>query len=183
MRDLLADFQRGTMIDVLHGSGIDIVFVLPVPASALIRFVGESASPTFVRERLFADPTATIAKAAACNKKFDSRKNFTSPHAQTSVLQATLRGLAIGLRTGPQGDPRQQGGSWVLEMRGSDPASPDCWTTVWGKRDRHNADQVPLPVLMRVSGAPAHAYTHPRAMPAIAKAHIFTLTKTREGSE
>lgn len=182
MRDLLTDFQAGARIDQLTAAGVDLLFVLPVPPASLARFVRESSCPPWVAERLFADPRAALAAAAACNKKFDSRSKFTSPHAQTTVLQATLRGLAIGLRTGPQGDPRQQGGSWVLEGVGGSTAaggggtdagaaaappapstaSPAGWVTTWGKRDRHNADQVPLPLLVHLAGAPPGGYVHPR---------------------
>lgn len=171
---MLADFARGLSVEQLNAAGADILFILPVPATALQRFVKESAAPPFVAARLFADPTAAIAKAAACSLKFDSRATFTSPHAQTTVLQATLRGFAMGLRTGMQGDPRQQGGAWVLLEQASDGGAAAAvdggWRTTWGKRDRHNADQTPLALLVHHAGAPAAAYVHPRAAAVVAAA-------------
>lgn len=108
--------------------------------------------------RIFADPAAAIATVAKCNKRFDTRSTFTSPHAQTSVLGATLAGLALGLQTGPQGDPRQQGGAWVLNLEDGGRR----WSTRWAHRDRHNADQVPIPVLFAAAGLPPESYVHPR---------------------
>ena len=152
-------------VEQLNAAGVDFLFFLPVPAKALQRFVKETQAPPFVAARLFADPAAAIAKAAACTLKFDSRATFTSPHAQTTVLQATWKGFAMGVRTGMQGDPRQQGGAWIIEEAangGGDGGAPPQWRTVWGKRDRHNADQTPLALLVHHAGAPASAYVHPR---------------------
>jgi hypothetical protein len=164
-------------VEALTGAGVDVVFVLPVSGAHLARFVADTAAPPSVAARLFANPGASIAAAAGCTFRFDSRATFTSPHAQTSVLGATLRGLSLGLRTGPQGDPRQQGGAWVLELQQPPPAGDGGgdsgdggggvarWTTVWVHRDRHNADQVPLPLLVAVAGGPPGAYVHPRPAP------------------
>ena len=137
------------------------MFILPVSGKDLARFIKEASIPASVALRLFADKDAAISKAANCNFRFDSRATFTSPHAQTSVLGATMKGFAIGLRTGTQGDPRQQGGAWILCK---DPSSPSGWATVWGHRDRHNADQTPLPLLFHLAGAPQEAYAHPRSL-------------------
>ena len=34
--------------------------------------------------------------------------------------------------------------------------------TLWAHIDRHNADQVPIPVLCRAAGLPDDVYRHPR---------------------
>lgn len=139
---------------------MDIVVILPVQPRHVARFVRDSAIPPQVALRIFSDSSAALASASKCNKRFDTRSTFTSPHAQTTVLGATLAGLGLGLMTGPQGDPRQQGGAWVLQL--SD--GGHTWTTLWAHRDRHNADQVPIPVLFAAAGLPPSAYVHPRAI-------------------
>jgi hypothetical protein len=144
--------------DTISSSGVDVVVILPVQARHLARFISDTKAPGQIIDRLFADPSAVIATAAQCNKRFDTRSTFTSPHAQTSVLGATFAGLALGLRTGPQGDPRQQGGAWVLDLN----ADGSGWISRWSHRDRHNADQVPIPILFAAAGLPATAYVHPR---------------------
>ncbi len=141
-----------------------MAFVLPVPLWALKKFAAVAALPPPAARRLFADTTGAVFAAAGCTVKFDSRSKFTSIHAQTTVAQATVRGFWLVVSGGGlQGDPRQQGGAWVLGAGGGGEV-----TTVWSHYDRHNADQVPIPVLLAAAGAPASLYVHPRPAPAAA---------------
>ncbi len=141
---------------------------------------------------LYCDPPpAALFKALAFPLKFDSRARFTSIHAQTSVAAATWKGFLTGVQTGMQGDPRQQGGAVVLTARGaraggeeeeegggiaSDaPAStaalpPLLPAVTWVHRDRHNADQALIPVLLAAAGAPEGAYVHGRHVAAASAA-------------
>jgi hypothetical protein len=147
--------------------------VLPVPLWALQKFAADAALPPAAARRLYADTTGALFAAAGCTVKFDSRSKFTSMHAQTTVAQATVRGFWLVVSGGGlQGDPRQQGGAWVLEAtpRGGGGGGGGEITTVWSHYDRHNADQVPIPVLLAAAGAPASLYVHPRPVTAAAQA-------------
>lgn len=124
--------------------------MLPVPARALTRFVREEGIASTVAARLFADPASALFAAAGFNLRFDSRASFTSVHAKTSVLSATWRGLVLGLTTGMAGDPRQQGGAFILERQHGSGGGE--WRQAWAHMDRHNADQAPLPVLLAAAG-------------------------------
>lgn len=154
----MGDLVAGADFSVLESERFDVAVILPVQPRHVARFVRDSSVPSHVALRIYSDASAALASASKCNKRFDTRSTFTSPHAQTTVLGATLAGLGLGLMTGPQGDPRQQGGAWVLQL--SD--SGHCWRTLWAHRDRHNADQVPIPVLFAAAGLPSTAYAHPR---------------------
>ena len=159
--------------------------VLPVPLWALQRFLAEEMKGHALAEALYCDPGGAAFHAlGAFNKKFDTRSTFTSPHAQTTVAQATWKGLVLGLRSGMQGDPRQQGGAFVISAgggrgtaaggggggggdggggAGGSGAEPQPFaSTLWAHIDRHNADQVPIMVLCRAAGLPDDAYRHPR---------------------
>ena len=156
--------------------------VLPVPLWALQRFLAEEMKGHALAEALYCDPGGAAFHAlGAFNKKFDTRSTFTSPHAQTTVAQATWKGLVLGLRSGTQGDPRQQGGAFVIRAGGGrgtaagggggggggggaeqqQQQQPSA-STLWAHIDRHNADQVPIMVLCRAAGLPDDAYRHPR---------------------
>jgi hypothetical protein len=166
--------------------------VLPVPLWALQRFLGEEMKGHALADALYCDPGGAAFKAlGSFNLKFDTRSTFTSPHAQTTVAQATWKGLVLGLRSGTQGDPRQQGGVFVIRAgvgagggggggereassgassgasgsRGDGQASTGSLgqpVTLWAHIDRHNADQVPIMVLCRAAGLPDNVYRHPR---------------------
>lgn len=149
--------------------------ILPVPLWAAQRFVrDELAGRPALADALYCDPGGVTFRAlGSFTLRFDTRSTFTSPHAQTTVAQATWRGLVLGLRSGTQGDPRQQGGAFVLRRRGgpevavagaavagaAEDGDVEC---VWAHIDRHNADQVPIPVLVRAAGLPHAVYKHPR---------------------
>ena len=151
-----------------------MAIVLPVPLWAAQRFVREELDGRALAASLYCDPGGAAFKAlGSFTLRFDTRSTFTSPHAQTTVAQATWKGLVLGLRSGTQGDPRQQGGAFVL--RGAAGAAgagagagaagagaADGFECVWAHIDRHNADQVPIPVLVRAAGLPDSVYTHPR---------------------
>ena len=137
--------------------------VLPVPLWALQRFLAEEMKGHALADALYCDPGGAAFHAlGAFNKKFDTRSTFTSPHAQTTVAQATWKGLLLGLRSGTQGDPRQQGGAFVIRAGGGRGAEQPPASTVWAHIDRHNADQVPIMVLCRAAGLPDDVYRHPR---------------------
>ena len=156
--------------------------ILPVPLWAAQRFVrDELAGRPALADALYCDPGGAVFRAlGSFTLRFDTRSTFTSPHAQTTVAQATWRGLVLGLRSGTQGDPRQQGGAFVLRRRRDggpevavagaavDGAAVDGAAVagdvecVWAHIDRHNADQVPIPVLVRAAGLPDAVYKHPR---------------------
>ncbi len=126
--------------------------VLPVPLWARQRFATESlvAFPDLIRA-LYCDPTGTCFRVLGCNLQFATTKlRPNSIHDRTSVLAATMKGIAEGLRGGPQGDPRQQGGCFVVEGE----------ALVWAHLDTYNADQVPIPVLVAASGLPPDTYVH-----------------------
>jgi hypothetical protein len=163
--------------------------VLPVPAWSLRRYVADAKlSPDMARRICCvpADSGAAMFAACGCNLRFDSRSKFTSPHAKTSVLAATVKGFAMGVTGGMQGDPRQQGGCFILAgpgaaaaTRDSDSAAavasggagggcaydvsaaPAAVRTVWAHLNRHNADQVPIPAILSAAGLPAELYTQP----------------------
>jgi hypothetical protein len=136
--------------------------ILPVQLWAAQRFLLEELDGRALAASLYCDPDGVAFRALGrFNLKFDTRSTFTSPHAQTTVAQATWRGLVLGLRSGTQGDPRQQGGAFVLRGAPAEGAA-DCFECVWAHIDRHNADQVPIPVLVRAAGLPDAVYTHPR---------------------
>ncbi len=152
--------------------------VLPVPLWALQRFLNEEMRGHALADALYCDPGGAAFRAlGAFNLKFDTRATFTSPHAQTTVAQATWKGLVLGLRFGTQGDPRQQGGVFVIGAGGGRGGSGGNGgddigagealggktpVTLWAHIDRHNADQVPIAVLCRAAGLPDDVYTHPR---------------------
>jgi len=47
-----------------------------------------------------------------------------------------------------QGDPRQQGGCFIISTSlKNEPTVHKEYKTLWCHYDRHNADQVPIPVL------------------------------------
>jgi hypothetical protein len=173
-RDWLADWKH-VRFDKLREAGFDFYVILPVPHWALAKYVrGEGASlPHEVKARLYCDPDAAAFDALGFNFKFDSRSTFTSIHAKTTVFQATVRGFVLGVTGGGmQGDPRQQGGAFVLERRANAAAAGGAGAgkgggegelaCVWAHYDRHNADQVPIPVFLRAAGAPVDAYVHVR---------------------
>jgi len=158
-----------------------LAVVLPVPEWALMRYVADAKLSPDMARRLYCDPSGALFAAAGCNLRFDSRSKFTSPHAKTSVLAATWKGFALGVTTGMQGDPRQQGGCFILARResasaggetvvvgsGAEAVAAGAGTaavmprTVWAHLDRHNADQVPIPVIMNAAGLPPSLYTQP----------------------
>jgi hypothetical protein len=133
------------------------VVVLPVPLWSLQRYLAqEKLLGTPAAAHIFCDPHAAAFKALGFTLKFDSRAKFTSIHAKTSVASATWKGFVLGVTGGGmQGDPRQQGGAFVID--GAAAAGPTC---VWSHWDRHNADQVPIPVLLEAAGVPQSHYTH-----------------------
>lgn len=141
--------------------------VLPVPLWSLKQYLSsEKLLGTPAASSLFCDPKGEAFKALGFTLKFDSRSKFTSIHAKTSVAAATWNGFVLGVTGGGmQGDPRQQGGSFVIDSGGEGGASaaaaaaaPTC---VWSHWDRHNADQVPIPVLLEAAGVPQSYYVHP----------------------
>ena len=133
--------------------------VLPVPLWAMQRYLAEEMKGHALADALFCDPGGAAFRAlGSFNLKFDTRSTFSSPHAQTTVAQATWKGLVLGLRSGTQGDPRQQGGAFVIRAGGGGGGCSTMWTHI----DRHNADQVPIMVLCRAAGLPDDVYRHPR---------------------
>lgn len=154
IRDWMKDASRGLDLAALRARGTQLLVVLPVPLWALQRYAREklAAHPDFAAA-LFCDPAAALFAALACTVKFSTAKlRPDSIHAHTSVLTATLKGIAEGLRGGPQGSPSQMGGAFVLEDGGRRAA--------WAHKDSFNADQVPIPVLLAAAGAPAALYAH-----------------------
>ncbi len=161
-RDWLEDWKH-VRFDRLHSLGFDFYVILPVPLWSLQKYVrGEGSSlPKEVAARIYCDPKAESFAALGFNFKFDSRSTFTSIHAKTTVFQATVRGFVLGVTGGGmQGDPRQQGGAFVIEAGGEKGTELKC---AWAHYDRHNADQVPIPVFLKAAGAPVDAYVHVRA--------------------
>lgn len=167
---------------------MSFVVVLPVPHWSLKKYVDAEKLPAALSDKLFC-ATSELFTAVGANFKFDSRAKFDSIHAQTSVLGATLKGFVLGVAGGGmQGDPRQQGAAFVLRCHATSGAQQTSggvgaeavdgcghaeqpppiataaltWTTVWAHKDRHNADQVPIPVLLAAAGLPSHVYKHPR---------------------
>ncbi len=152
--------------------GVRFRVVLPVPLWSLQKFVAtETKAGTMSAAhaaRLYCDPKAAAFAALGFNFKFDSRAKFTSIHAQTSVAGATWKGFVLGVTGGgTQGDPRQQGGAFVIGARAGagegGEAGPEC---VWAHYDRHNADQVPIPVLLAAAGLSPSLYVHKRPVAA-----------------
>jgi len=149
-------------LQALAAERVRLAVILPVPLWAAQRFVRDELAGRPLATSLYCDPGGvTFRGLGSFNHRFDTRSTFTSPHAQTTVAQATWRGLVLGLRSGTQGDPRQQGGAFVLRggAAGSAAGGVEC---VWAHLDRHNADQVPIPVLVRAAGLPDAVYAHPR---------------------
>ena len=162
MRDWLKDFVKLDFA-VLNKTHRFFV-ILPVPLWALQRIVAEEKIVPSISECIFCDPSSKSFEALKFNLKFDTRSVFTSIHAKTSVMQATWKGFSIGIRTGIQGDPRQQGGAFVIApvlpdgVAGHGVEDGDCldsgYLCKWKHYDRHNSDQVEIPVLLRAADVP-----------------------------
>ncbi len=154
IRDWLADAARGLDLAALRAGGTQLLIVLPVQLWALQRYAREQLSGhPALSAGLFCDPSGALFASQQCNVAFATAKlRPDSIHAHTGVLSATLKGIAEGLRGGPQGDPRQQGCALVLREGGQ--------LSVWAHKDSYNADQVPIPVLLAAAGAPAELYQH-----------------------
>lgn len=154
MRDWLVDFARlnFSTLEKTH----KFFVILPVPLWALQRIIVEQSICPHAASLLFCDPKSECFQALGFNLKFDTRTKFTSVHAKTSVLEATVKGFSIGIRTGMQGNPSQQGGAFVISPVESISASTSAITykCTWCHYDRHNSDQVEIPVLLRAANAP-----------------------------
>lgn len=160
----MADIQN-IDLEVMHQTH-KLVVILPVPFWSLQQYILENKIPAVISEMLNCDPNAASFKALNFNFSFDSRSSFTSIHAKTSVLGATLAGLVLGLRSGMQGDPRQQGGAFVINppfasscetiMDGA--TASNSWSCSWAHYDRFNADQVYIPVLLLAAKLSPHLY-------------------------
>ena len=152
------DARDGLDLAALAVARTRVAVILPVPLWAAQRFLEQELDKRALAASLYCDPGGVAFNALSTfNLRFDTRSTFTSPHAQTSVASATWKGLVLGLRSGTQGDPRQQGGAFVLRV-----AKAGGFECAWAHIDRHNADQVPIPVLVRAAGLPDAVYTHPR---------------------
>ena len=153
IRDWLTDAARGLDLEALARARVRLVVVLAVPLWALQRFAREAlpGSPALAA-CLFADERAAAFRALGTTFRFSTAKlKPDTIHAHTAVWRAALWGCCAGLRRGTQGDPRHMGGAWVLD---------DAGRAEWAHKDEFNADQVPLPVLVRAAGLDAAAYSH-----------------------
>jgi hypothetical protein len=148
MRDWLADFIK-LDFETLERSHKFYV-ILPVPLWSLQRIIDELKISAHAASLILCDPDSTSFKALNFNVKFDTRSKFSSIHAKTSVFQATVRGFSIGIRTGMQGNPSQQGGAFVIDIDSESKVGYKCR---WCHYDRHNSDQVEIPVLLKAAGA------------------------------
>ena len=117
--------------------------ILPVPIWSLEGYIKDENITAPISSMLYCNPDSDLFRALHFNFCFDSRAPVRSIHAKTSVLGATWGGLLLGLRTGMQGDPRQQGGAFVVKK-----SIESTWMCVWAHLDRFNADQVQIPVLL-----------------------------------
>ena len=160
IRDWLTDAARGLEIEaggVIAGGGsnVSLVVILPVPHWALARFAKEALSQSpELAACIFADEKAASFKAVGCTFKFSTAKlKPNTIHAHTSVARAALWGLGEGLRSGPQGDLRQMGGAFVLDIEGK---------ATWAHKDEFNADQVPIQALLTAAGLDETIYKHHR---------------------
>lgn len=162
MRDWLIDFAALNFEVLLLTHRF--VVILPVPLWALQRIIEEYNIPLIAAELIYCDPSSNSFQTLRFNLKFDTRSEFKSVHAKTSVWQATWKGFSIGVRTGVQGDPRQQGGAFVIVpilrpdvnsnefSKKSEIVPIVSYSCVWKHYDRHNSDQVEIPVLLRAAG-------------------------------
>lgn len=130
-----------------------LVVILPVPVWALTAYVKDDNIPGQISSMLYCDPDRELFRTLNFNFCFDTRKPVRSIHSKTSVWGATWGGLRIGLRTGMQGDPRQQGGAFVIKR-----STESTWACLWTHFDRFNADQVQIPVLLLAAGLPPGIY-------------------------
>jgi hypothetical protein len=134
-----------------------LVVILPVPIWSLEGYIRDEDIPASISVMLYCDPEADLFRALNFNFRFDSRAPTRSIHSKTSVFGATWGGLLLGLRTGMQGDPRQQGGSFVIRK-----SVASTWTCIWAHYDRFNADQVEIPVFLLAAGLPPDIYNSHR---------------------
>ena len=159
----MSDARDGVDFSLLSSLSARLVVVLPVPLWSLKKFADDEIPLDHpLRDHLFCDPGGKTFKAlGAFNLKFDTRTPKPGPHQHTSVLSATWKGFTLGVTSGMQGDPRQQGGSYVLHRDSQTDPDTRNVSTVWTHIDRFNADQVPLPILVKAAGLPDNVYKHP----------------------
>ncbi|KAI9010704.1 hypothetical protein DFJ74DRAFT_710939 [Hyaloraphidium curvatum] len=139
--DYFLDLDRVDKV-ILRERHVSIIVVTPAPAWAVRKFV---ASTGFSLP-MYSDPSRELYKALDFNFVFDSKLEWkvASRHVRTTVPAAWALGFFKGVTEGVQGDPRQQGGAFVLG-----PGKRECSFVHF---DRFNADHAPIPVLLEAVG-------------------------------
>jgi len=132
---------------ILQKHDVDLIVLTPAPVWAVQRFVDEIN----FKLPIYSDPTKSLYKALNMNLKFDSKLEWrvASKHVRTSVPVAWIKGFYKGVTEGLQGDPRQQGGTFILG-----PAQ-ECSFVHY---DAFNADHVAIPALLEAAGLPSLAF-------------------------
>ncbi|KAJ3341446.1 Thioredoxin-like protein aaed1 [Gonapodya sp. JEL0774] len=141
-RDYFVDLNRVDKL-VLAERKVRIVLITPAPAWAVRRFIKE----TRLSLPMYSNPTRSLYTALNMNFRFDSKLEYrvASPHVRTTVPAAWIKGFAMGVAGGgTQGDPRQQGGAFVLG-----PGLRECSFVHF---DRFNADHATVPTLLEAAG-------------------------------
>ncbi|KXS13176.1 hypothetical protein M427DRAFT_383502 [Gonapodya prolifera JEL478] len=141
--DYILDLDRISKPILTHHKAT-IVLITPAPPRAVRRFVQQSSLSIPV----FSDAPRSLYTALNMNFRFDSKLEYrvSSRHVRTTVPEAWVKGFVKGVTEGLQGDPRQQGGSFVL--------GPALRTCTFAHFDRFNADHVPIPDLLTAVGIP-----------------------------
>ncbi len=140
-RDYFIDLDR---IDkaVLAAHKIAISVITPAPPWAIRSFLLK----TKFSLPMYSDPSRALYSALNMNFVFDSKMEWKveSRHVRTSVPMAWVKGFYKGVTEGIQGDPRQQGGAFVLG-----PEKEECSFVHF---DRFNADHATIPRLLEAAG-------------------------------
>lgn len=127
---------------VLEARKVAIAVITPAPPWSIRSFI----SKTKFSLPMYSDPSRELYVALNFNFVFDSKLEYrvASRHVRTSVPMAWIKGFVKGVTEGVQGDPRQQGGAFVLG-----PGKNEC---SFAHFDRFNADHAGIPTLLEGAG-------------------------------
>lgn len=148
----MADFIKLDFSKLKSEYGVSFYLVLPVSTTILRRYITEEGVSEEVAKLMLCDKSGGAYSSLGFNFTFNSKPSQKSIHEKNTLLQKVWRGIIMGLKTGPQGDVRQQGGAFVLVRRGG---LVECSYT---HHDRHNSDQIEIPVILHAAQVPYSFY-------------------------
>ena len=148
----MADFAKLNFAKLRSDYGVGFILVLPVTTTILRRYIAEEGISEEVSKLMMCDKSGAAYRALGFNFTFNSKPEQRSIHEKNTLFQKVTKGILMGLKTGPQGDVRQQGGAFVLLRRGG---HMEC---AYSHFDRHNSDQIEIPVILRAAQVPLSFY-------------------------